>query len=137
MFTLNPGQYTMKFWTAKVHDQELLIEWVGEPGNRDGAERHLYSHLDEFDAHLDRSRPQIEKYNAGLRGSAEMWVAERKAKVLKDRNMEAELGFPIRRRKGAATYPVPVRRKMTIRHPRPTATSPFEPEPALDAADYE
>jgi hypothetical protein len=65
--------------------------------------------------------------------------AERRTKLLADRDVHANIGFPIRRRADADTHRVPVVRR-PVRPVRPPASAPrkaFTPEPVLDKADYE
>jgi hypothetical protein len=53
--------------------------------------------------------------------------------------LQAEIGFPIRRRPDADTYTVPIKRR-NLRPVRPAGTptaTPFAPEPAMAASDYE
>jgi pimeloyl-ACP methyl ester carboxylesterase len=66
-------------------------------------------------------------------------VAERRAKLLRDRGLESGIGLPVRRRSDASSYSVPVRRRRLVPSspPRPQASGPFKPEPLLSDADYE
>jgi hypothetical protein len=64
-------------------------------------------------------------------------VAERKAKLLADRQLEAGLGFPVRKRPDAPQYSVPVTRRKIETPRRPAASGPFEPEPVLPETQYE
>ena len=67
-------------------------------------------------------------------------VAQRRGKLLRDRDLQASIGYPIMKRADADAHRVPVKRKkITLDRPaRPSEHSnAFVPEPAIDKADYE
>ena len=104
---------------------------------RRGVRQHLDSQLDKIEQYLSWSRGDIERYNARLRTDIASWVAQRRAKLLADRKLEAGIGFPVRQRPDAAKYSVPVARRKIAIAPRPVAHGPFQPEPVLPDAQYE
>jgi hypothetical protein len=66
-------------------------------------------------------------------------VSGRRQHLLSTRNLQAELGFPVRRRSDADTYAVPIRprRLQPVRPPRGPVGTPFRPEPVMADTDYE
>jgi hypothetical protein len=124
---------------AQVREGELRLTWTGDPqAGMDAAaiRRHFDGEIDNIDRTLSASRSEIDHYNAALRTAITSAVAQRRAKLLADRQLEASLGFPVRQRPDASQFSVPVaRRKVEPR--RPTATGPFQPEPVLPEAQYE
>jgi hypothetical protein len=122
----------------KLNDHELHIA-IEEPGPDPAAVRANFdAQLDKIEQQLAWSREQVEGHNAQIRSSVPRMVADRRRKLLAIRGMQAEIGFPIRRRPDADTYAVPIKRR-TLRPVRPTHTSaaqPFKPEPAMAEADY-
>lgn len=121
-----------------VGDGELRLTWIGEVSFSDPAavRRSLDRELDNVEQHLSWCRNDIERYNAGLRTRIASQVAQRRAKLLADRSLEAGIGFPIRQRPDASKYSVPVRRRQIAPTRPPTAQGPFQPEPALPDAQY-
>jgi hypothetical protein len=130
--TWNPSQ-------AQVHDSELRLAWTGEGAAVDATavRQHIDHELDKIEQYLSWSRADVERYNAGLRVAITSWVAQRRAKLLADRNLEAGIGFPVRQRRDAAKYSVPVVRRKIVVAQRPAASGPFQPEPVLADAQYE
>jgi hypothetical protein len=65
-------------------------------------------------------------------------INERREKLLKEQDLAASLGVPMRKRDGMPeTYSVPVaRKKLAIQFP-PASNQPFKPEPALEMQAYE
>jgi hypothetical protein len=67
------------------------------------------------------------------------FVSSRRQQLLSTRNLQAEIGIPIRRRPDADTYAVPImRRKLQpVRPTRGPVRAPFRREPTMATADYE
>jgi len=131
-FSLNPPR-------AQVRAGELRLTWTGNPqAGRDPAAIRQYfdGQIDSIETLLSSSRGDVERHNASLRTEVSSHVAQRKARLLADRELEAGLGFPVRQRPDAAQYAVPVSRRK-IDMPRPAASGPYQPEPVLPEAQYE
>jgi hypothetical protein len=98
----------------------------------------VHAQIDKYDRHLDWARHDVDTFNRELTQIADS-VTRRKAEILQERDLEAAVGFPVRRREDADRYAVPIRRKAIV--PKSTATAagrqPFVPEPVLAAQDYE
>jgi hypothetical protein len=134
---MNPPQGT-------VVDGELRVTWVGQgAGGADaaGVRANLDAVLDKIEQGLSWCQNDIDAHNQTIRATTPGLVAERRAKLLRDRELEAALGFPVQRRSDAASYAVPMRRHRIAPaaspRPRPTLRGPFQPEPMLAEADYE
>lgn len=119
---------------------ELRLTWTGDPqaGQSAAAIRQYFSgQLDAIDMHLVWSRGDVERHNTSLRQEVSFHLAQRRARLLADRRLEAGLGFPVRQRPDAAQFAVPTtRRKITT--PRPAAPSgSYQPEPVLADTQYQ
>ena len=80
----------------------------------------------------------VGEFNSGIRQKASECISARRRKLLQDRGLVQDLGFPLRRRSDASTtYASPaVKRRIVTRLPS-VSKEPFEPEPALEMAEYE
>ena len=105
----------------------------------------LPSVRDEFEADLGRLKKylgQIEadvrQHNDAVKSSIDQLIEARRQKILNDRGIVANLGYPMKRRSDVSrTYATPeVKRRITPQLPSPS-TEPFESEPALDMEHYE
>jgi hypothetical protein len=138
LFRLRPSSFTFSPPTATVQGDELKVQWMG-PENQDPQQvgANLDHQVNEIQKWVDWSSAQVKAHNAVAAQRIAAEVQARKARVLANRNLQANLGFPMRERRDAATYSVPIKRKKIV--PRRTAatTEPFRPEPALDDAQYE
>lgn len=132
-FTINPPQ------VISLGDRELRIAMDGPAGDAASARALFGAQLDKIETCLEWSRKQIEDHNARIRAEVPGMVARRRAQLLATRNLQAEIGFPVRRRPDADTYAVPVkRRNLRPVHPVGTpAATPFPPEPAMADRDYQ
>lgn len=132
-FTINPPQ------VISLGDRELRIAVDGPAGDAASARALFGAQLDKIETCLEWSRKQIEDHNARIRAEVPGMVARRRAQLLATRNLQAEIGFPVRRRPDADTYAVPVkRRNLRPVHPVGTpAATPFPPEPAMADRDYQ
>jgi hypothetical protein len=131
--------FSMNAPRAQVLAGELQLTWTGDPqgGLNPAAIRQYFdSQLDSIENYLSWSRGDVERHNAGLRNEVSYYLAQRKARLLADRQMEEGIGFPVRRRPDAARYAVPAARR-EISAPRPAAGGPYQPEPMLSEAQYE
>ena len=139
VFKYRASTHTWNPSEAQVHDGELHMAWTGEGPAVDATavRQHLDHELDKIEQYLSWSRRDIERYNTSLRTLVTSWVAQRRAKLLADRNLEAGIGFPVLQRPDAAKYAVPVARRKIAVARRPVAHGPFQPEPVLPDAQYE
>ncbi|MGW6941174.1 hypothetical protein ACWGF3_19545 [Streptomyces xanthophaeus] len=135
---LRPDHFTLNPPTATVRSGELRIHWSGPVNPAPSVVRQgVDKQLDDIQQWLDWSANQVHAYNeaAGQRIVSE--VQARKERALANRNLQASLGFPMRKRSDADTYTAPITRKRIVpRRTTPTA-QPFRPEPALDEKQYE
>ncbi|MFJ2816112.1 hypothetical protein [Streptomyces sp. NPDC087294] len=138
VFLLRPSSFTFSAPSADLRDGELLIYWSG-PLNADaGAIRQgLDEQLKTIQKWLDWAALQVAAYNQQARQRITQEIQARKARILERRNIEAALGFPMRKRSDAATYTVPVTRRKIVPARIAGTVSPFRPEPVLDDEQYE
>jgi hypothetical protein len=132
-FTFNPPR------VASLVNHELRITVEGETADLARARTLFDTQIDAIEKHLAWSRQQIEQHNQQIRISVPDLVSRRRTELLTIRNLQAAIGYPIRRRPDADTYTVPVRRR-TLRPAVSQSsgrTGSFQPEPVLAASDYE
>lgn len=130
--TLNPPR-------ARVERNEVIITHralQGESGET--VNKALRGVMSTIQEHLAWAKNDIDQYNSTLPKRALQAVEKRKKRLLDNQNTVAALGFPLRRREGAAqTYVLPGVRRKVVPSPPPASTAPFVPEPALDSGTYE
>jgi hypothetical protein len=111
-----------------------------DPDNAAQAKAYFERALDQIEERLEWTRADIQAHNQQVAKQLPAAVAQRRAKLLRDRELQASIGYPIVKRPDADSHSVPVKRK-TITPARPRRPSghliAFVPEPAIDEADYE
>jgi hypothetical protein len=96
--------------------------------------------LDQIEELLARMRAELESHNRLMTRELTAAVHQRRGELLAAQEMQAGIGYEVRRRPDADMYTIPVSR--TRLAPGPSAAArgpakPYVPEPALADADYE
>ncbi len=120
-------------------DRVLRLHCVN-PDNGGEARAYFERTLDEIEKRLEWTRADIQRHNQQVAKQLAAAVAQRRAKLLRDRDLQASIGYPIMKRPDADSYSVPLKpRKITPSRPvRPAGGSnAYVPEPVIDDAEYE
>ncbi|MGW4412011.1 hypothetical protein ACWEJ6_48960 [Nonomuraea sp. NPDC004702] len=140
LFFTRPSRYPRDPPSVPYLDDRQL--WLTVEGQlTDGAKvrKRFDRQLNEIEQWLGWAREEIDPHNANIRESVPRLVSHRRAELLAIRDVQAAVGFPIRKRTDAAAYSVPVKRRPV----RPSAGvsasqgARFAPEPVLAEEDYE
>ncbi|MGH3520958.1 MAG: hypothetical protein ACRDQ7_26995 [Haloechinothrix sp.] len=130
--TLNPPR------VLSLRENELVLVVDGPSDDPAQVRAALDEQLDKIEKHLAWSRQDIERHNEQIRAAVPELVAKRRQQLLSARNLQAQIGFQIRRHPDADTYSVPISRR-TLKPTRPrtgSSTAPFKREPAMSEQDY-
>jgi hypothetical protein len=122
------------------HFDRVLRLHCDNPENAGQARAYFERTLDEIEKRLEWIRADIQAHKQLMARQLPAAVAQRRAKLLRDRDMQASIGYPIMKRPDADSYSVPLKPKKIIpdRPTRPSGRSnAYIPEPAIDDADYE
>lgn len=137
LFNYKPSTFTYQPPEGRINGQVLELFFEGVDVSPDKIKGKFERALSELKRWLGWVSNQVQQFNEQLPPIIEDQIKARREKLLKDRGLVAELGFPLKKRANAqATYTVPeIRRKIV---PKPTASvEPYKPEPALAIEDYE
>lgn len=141
VFTLRADRWsTAPPEVLELRDGELRLAIDDPPADATAVRARFDDQIQKIESYLVWSREQIETHNRQIRGELPRMVGRRREQLLAARNLQAEIGYPVRRRSDADRYSAPVRRK-TVRPQsqqpsRRGGRSPFKPEPVLKDADY-
>jgi hypothetical protein len=136
LFRVRPSTFDSLPPHASYNGNELAISVSGRQLNPEAVKKQLNDVLDSIEKYLGWQRPSVESFNANLEGQARSSVEARKAKLLADQNLVANLGFPLKHSNAPQTYVAPVKRKSVVQRPSTPITAPFKPEPAMDLGIY-
>ena len=92
------------------------------PDNPAQARAYFERTLDQIEQRLKWTRTDIQAHNQQVAKQLPAAVAQRRAKLLSDRDLQASIGYPIVKRLDADSHSVPVKRR-TITPARPTRPS--------------
>jgi len=138
LFRCRPSTFTVSFPRASISQIELVLTYPCTTHDAAAVKSEFDKDLSEIRQFLEWIKHDVSSFNASLRDKARIRIEARRQKLLKDQNLVASLGFPLKQKDDALrTYVVPtVRRKVVISMPT-ASTAPFVPEPRLDMQEYE
>jgi len=136
-FHVQPSTFSLNPPRGEVRGSSLFIHIQGTTLQPEQVRQHIDGTLADVETNLKHLRAAAEQFNCALVSQATNKVAFRRQKLLQDRNLVANLGFPMKQRDGAAgTYAsAQVRRKIAPAQPA-ASTAAFTPEPALPDDHY-
>jgi len=132
-----PQRYTLSPPRGRVEEQTLYLDFECMDTNADTIRREYERRLDEVEDYLVSGTGQINQHNNRLEREAAEAITRRKKRLLDNQGLVGSLGLPVRRRDVPDTYSIPMEpRKPRVQKPA-APTTPFQPEPALPADEYE
>ena len=138
LFKCQPSRFSFSPPRGRIEAGEITLTFVLLEHNVNKVKTEFERALTQIEDHLEWINSDVSQFNATLRDKIRRHIENRRQKLLKDQDLVASLGFPLRKRKDAPqTYAVPiVRKKITPKLPKAT-TAPFVPEPVLEMQHYE
>ena len=138
LFRLKPSSFNFNPPQADISNGEVVMVYKQTTSHATKIENAFKSELASLKNYLKWVEQDITPFNSSVREKASQGIRSRREKILKDRDLVTEIGFPLRHRQDALnTYVAPqVKRVITPKLP-PPSTAPYKPEPALGTQDYE
>ncbi len=124
LFRFQPSRFSGRFPRGRVEAQEVLIWWEAPADSVDSKQFHrmLEEEIARVSKYLEWVSADCEHFNQHeLEPKVKQALSQRKAKVLKDRDLEADLQIPLRRRPDPSPVlevPVKPRKKVTAVSPK-------------------
>ena len=138
LFKCRPSTFSLRPLMATVRSNEILFTYELVDGGRTDIGDIFNRDLRDTQDHVVRIATDVGRFNSSLPRDASNLIDARREKLLRDRNLVAKIGYPLRRAQDRpSTFITPdVKRRITPRKPAPSST-PFNPEPVLALDDYE
>lgn len=138
MFCVQPTTRDFNPPRAVIHEDCLILKITGANPTVEQVRAEIKRRLSSISLYLERQRLDSKTFNDQLPARILNHIHSRRKRLLADRNLVAELGFPIKQRpETPRTYKAPeVRRRMKTAMPT-ASTKPYKPEPTLDIVEYE
>jgi hypothetical protein len=138
MFWVRPTTFDSAPPRGSLDGNEMVLRISGVTLNKDTVTKQFNDILDDFERYLGWQRTSAEELAKDLKLRVRRAVEARRERLLADRNLAADLPFPIRARAGAPqTYAAPIVRKPIRTQPVSVQAGSYKPEPALTEADYQ
>jgi hypothetical protein len=140
LFRLRASTWTTSAPWGDVHGQELRLYWDNDfgTGTAELIKLHINNGLNGIEQHLGFLNRDIAEHNKAIANEMPGRVAARRAKHLADKQMQSNLGFPLKTQRDAAAYTIPLtRQRLAPARPPQQRGQAFTPEPTLAEADYE
>ncbi len=138
LFNYRASTFTYSPPRGVVKGNELHLNFVTTDHDASDLRQALDRKVQTISEHLSWIKKDVIGFNDSLRPKIFSELEKRKEKLLKDQNIVASLGIPIRQRTNSPkTYSTPILRKK-ISFPKPNASQkPFKPEPELEKKIYD
>lgn len=136
-FNVGPSRSSIPGPIADVVEQEVVLVVATDGRSQEEVKLEYTNRLTSIQGHLNTLRSDFGGLRTAVEAAARPYLQERKAQLLRGKNLAAAMGFPMKRRLDApTTYRAPeVRRKLTPA--KPSTVAPFKPEPAIEEAEYQ
>lgn len=136
LLRLRPGSWSIAFPRAEIGTGEIVHRVTGSQLSSEQVTASFNSFRTSVTQYVDAINADVGEHNARLDAELRRVVADRRLRLLDQRQLAAGLPFQLRPAGTPATYAVPVRRtKLHLSQSRPAA--PFQPEAFLEDAIYE
>jgi hypothetical protein len=138
LFKITPNTHHMSPPQGAVHDNVITFRHWTDKAAPEQVRPQIDKWLADVRQHLQWQRESFLGFNNSCAQEARQAIEHRRGQILKNQNLVAGLGIPIKRRADAPqTYTAPeVRRKLTPKMP-PATVGPYKPEPILEEAEYQ
>ncbi len=136
LLRLRPGSWSIAFPRAEIGAGEIVHRVTGSQLSSEQVTASFNRFRTSVTQYVDAINADVGEHNARLDAELRRVVADRRLRLLDQRQLAAGLPFQLRPAGAPATYAVPVRRtKLHLSQSRPAA--PFQPEAFLEDAIYE
>jgi len=127
----------MSSYPVSLEENEVCLEFLDFYGDPERIKRDADSAVNLIRQQAGHLAKNVAQYNQDLQTQAESVFDSRKAEIMKQQQVIAALGVPVKRSENVPrTFAVPAARKQIV--PKPTAPSDkYAPEPALDQSIYD
>lgn len=122
---------------ARVEQNKLIFRTASQNPSSEDIQKEFNSWFNQIKKLLKYTEKDIDGYNQNLRTQIKQKINHRREKLLRDRELESSLGFPLKKRRDKNTFTTDLIKKRKIKPSLPQASnSAFKPEPTIQDSDY-
>lgn len=138
LFYVQPTTFNYNPPRAIVQGHSLILVVTGTDLNSESVKSSIDRSISDINTWLKNLRTNGSQFNQSLPEQARQAIEQRRKKLLENQSLVSSLGFKLKERSGAPkTYVTPEVRRKIRPTPPPASTEPFQPEPAIELAEYE
>ena len=137
LFYYYPSTYSYDPPQADVRRGEVVFTYDRTTQDAEKVRSEFERDLNKLKNYLEWISGDVEQFNSSLRAKTDQLISARREKLLNDRGLAEQLGFPLRRRDKSTTYVTPKVKRRVVPQMPTASTEPFKPEPALSKEDYD
>lgn len=135
-FKVQPATHTLNAPRAVIEGSNIILTFDRTDHDGEAITREYQQAVALIKQYLTWQRSSADGFNSALEGLVRTQISLRKERLLRNANMIASIGLPLKKRHDApGTYALPVKRTVA-RVDRMATSAPFKPEPALSEEDY-
>ena len=137
-FFIKPSQSSSYLPNALVEPSAIILCFSRTESDGKHPENDIDREIGSIEEYLEWLRNDVEEFNLSLRETARGAINSRRERLLKQKNLVASLGFPLKEDTDSPkTYTAPTVRKRLKPIPPQASSAPYKPEPCLSDQDYE
>ena len=138
LFKYTPSTFSLNRPRGVVRGNELVFSYDRTTQDVPNIGNEFEQEKQRVKQNLSTITNQVEHFNSTIRSKVSQHIGDRREKLLKDRGIVENLGFPLKRRSGVpTTYASPeVKRRIVPKLPA-VSSQPYKSEPTLDLSEYE
>jgi hypothetical protein len=134
---MRASTFTHSIPNARTKRNKLIFRTASQTPTSNVIQKQFNSWLNQIKKLLSYSEKDINQFNSTLKQKIKSKLQHRRKKLLRDRELENSLKFPLKKRKGNNTFVTDqVKKKIKPKFPTPSEDK-FEPEPTIQEKDYE
>ena len=138
LFKCRPSTFNLNPPRAEVRGHELVFIYDRMAQDVPNIGNEFEREKQNVKQYLSWIAQEVEQFNSTIRANASQKIAARREKLLQDRGIVQDLGFPLKRRSGVPrTYTSPEVKRRIVPNLPPVSSQPHKPEPTLGLSEYE
>ena len=138
LFKCRPSTSRLSSTRADIRVNELVFVYEGTTHDARNIGKQFEQDLNNLKVNLGWSASDVDRFNSTIHQNVNDQIGQRRDKLLQDRKIVANLGFPLRRRSGVpSTYAAPEVKRCILPKLPPVSSDPSEPDPNVAMNEYE
>ena len=138
LFKFRPSTISSNPPRGVIRNGHLVLSYDLTPQDAQGIQDGFERDMENVKKYVNWVSGDVAQFNSTIRMTVTQQIEARREKLLRDRGIVENLGFPLKRRVGVSTtYISPQVKRRIVPQLPPISAKPYRPDPTLDMAEYE